>query len=92
MMISYLCIAFLFETVHQDDPPNLTNLIRFGVTTITLQIHQLAHTLPPKDMVATLGPFNKPQTQHEPSKIIETVCLRPNDHQGFVAATSRLDG
>ncbi len=55
----------------RDHRSYLPNLIRFGLAARPLQVDQLFHAWPHKDVVAPADPFFEPQIQKKLSQLIE---------------------
>ena len=62
MTPSYLCISLLpSEAMHQNDPPDLPNLVRLRVASITLQVYPLTDAFSPEGVVTSPHSFYESQ-------------------------------
>ena len=74
----------------QDYLSNLSNLVRFGMATITLQVYPFTDATSPEDVVASAYPFSESQSQEEQAKVVKAdIRIRPatqNPNSQVIAA------
>ena len=62
-----------------DYTANLSNLVRLGVTPVTLQVDPFSHAFLPEDVMTAAHPLDEPQAQQEHSKVFEAYAgIRPS--------------